>query len=221
MNATSRFAGLAIGCWVGLSQVQAAERLDWTPFEVAFSTAGEPPWLHYSAEYLDGHGWHRLEVWRDHEQRLRRTTDGMLDVFAQRSEDGDLRYTVRDRKRQIRTTVDRTNLMRVGTFLDWFSQAHGLMLPASGYALERAGHEQVVGRACVLWRLAAVPEKPGVSVCWDQALKLPLVILNAGGDPIWRVTAFDTAEVAEGVFAPEGDGEVTIDMNADLSPDAD
>ena len=64
---------------------------------------------------------HRLEVWRDGDVHLKRRTDDRVEIVVLRpAGDTEWKMTVLDLKRRIRTDVDRTNLIRIGRFGDWF-----------------------------------------------------------------------------------------------------
>ena len=218
----SRTRCAAVIVTLGLSVLgNSAARADAGSFDQAFSAQGEPDWLHYQAEYRDSRGLHRLEVWRDHDVRIKRRTDDRIEVYASRLGD-DIRFTVGDAKRRLLTVVDRTNLMRVGMFLDWFAQGHAIAQPTGSYALASIGAvEQALDRSCTVWRLTPAPGEAAADICWDAALKLPLVIRDTGGSVRWRVTAFDTAPIAKQVFTPEDHDYAHTDMNAEITPDAD
>ena len=92
--------------------------------------------MHYRVIYVGGEGVHRLEVWRDRDRRMKRVTDGELVSLATHDPGGaGYQMTILDRRRQIATKVDRTNLYRVGNFTDWFDLTHGLRHPKGSYTL--------------------------------------------------------------------------------------
>jgi hypothetical protein len=190
-------------------------------FEQAFNAGGEPPWLHYQAEYLDSRGSHRLEVWRDHDARILRKTDDRIVVNATRLGD-DIRFAVGDTLRGTVTTVDRVNLMRVGLFVDWFAQGHAIARPTGVYRLDSLGtSEQALGHHCSMWRLTTEGANSAADICWDDELKLPLSIRGGDGRVVWRITAFDMSPIADAIFAPTGHAEARTDMNADFGAEAD
>ena len=81
--------------------------------------------------------------------------------------------------------------------------------------------EQILGRPCTLWRLLSADPNSTSTICWDDALKLPLMIRGADDRIVWRITAVDATPIAEGVFAADRPGVAQINMNADFDADAD
>ncbi len=71
---------------------------------------------------------HVVETWRDGD-RVRRQTDGVLDVVAVRRADGEVDVVVTDLRRGLRYT--RTQLYRLGVFVDWAELARRPAAPAS------------------------------------------------------------------------------------------
>jgi len=202
---------------LGITPARAGEDL----FEQAFGIDGEPNWLHYQAEYSDARGPHRIEIWRDHNIRVKRVTDDRIELIAKQNGE-DIRFRVADLQRHRVTIVDRSNLIRIGLFADWFSQAHWIAKPAGAYALVLLGSsEQALGHRCLAWRLTQAPDGEPIDVCWSTELKIPLVVRDASQRVIWRVTALDRSPIADVAFAPVEHDAVHTDMNADFSPDAD
>ncbi len=194
-------------------------------FDQAFDARGEPDWLHYQAEYQDARGSHQLEVWRDHDARIRRLTDGRVELLAVRHGD-EVRFTVSDLQRNISTTVDRVNLVRLGLFVDWYSQGHAIARPAGAYTLVPLGEtSQALDRSCAWWRLTPAPAAAATDICWDGGLKLPLMMRDAQGRVPWRLLAYEPAELPEAAFDGSDGGHdprrTAIDMNAEFGADAD
>ena len=190
-------------------------------FEQVFNAEGEPSWIHYGADYIDRHGTHHLEVWRDHDMRILRKTDDRIEVNALRLGD-DIRFAISDMVRHTVTTVDRLNLVRVGLFVDWFSQGHAVVRPTGTYKLSPLGtSEQILGRSCSMWRLTSLASNSKSDICWDDALKLPLSIRGTDDRIVWRLTAVDDTPFPDSVFSSSASDLAPTDMNADFSGDAD
>ncbi len=189
-------------------------------FETVFAAAGEPPLLHYRATYLAGGATHFVEVWRDGDKRLKRVTDGRVTTIAVHAPgDPEFRLTVIDPARRVITTIDRTNLYRLGNFTDWFDLGHGLRHPKGRYRLAAAaapssGPAPVA--ACAWYDLTATMRT--THVCWSRILRLPLAIVGADGVPVWRITAVDR-DVPAGTFRIVDHGFVHVDANRDLDRD--
>ncbi len=210
-----RTAALAAAL-VGAAPAGAALR-----FEQAFPVAGEPAVLHYRAEFQARGAAHQLEVWRDGQRRLRRRTDDAIDAFVTRAAgDAEYRMTVLDLKRHIETRIDRTNLIRIGGFIDWFDLAHGLKHPLGDYEVAAIaappGAPQPIG-PCRWHELRQLGH--ATPVCWSGSLRLPLLILGPEGSAVWKVTAFDQKAAPAHTFDIVDEGFIRNDANQDLEGD--
>jgi hypothetical protein len=176
-----------------------------------------PAQLHLRATYLDGRGGsHRLEVWRDGD-RLRRDTDERLSLYVQHDRNGEDRYRVIDRTRNFGYSVARTNLYRLGTFVDWTSLTT-LLSPALRRAALRPTAEPDVQTAAGRCRWLAAPTSPEGRVCWSRRFALPLLIKNARGETVVTVEKVEIKRPASSTFA-EVAGVLTVDADRDISPD--
>ena len=140
-------------------------------FDKVFATAGEPAALHYKVMFVGTGGIHRMEVWRDHDRRVKRVTDQSIESFGtHRPGDPGYRLTFLDRKRRISTTIERTNLYRVGNFTDWFDLTHGLRHPKGAYRLTAGSSPARMPAsiaACTWYDLAEGGRT--THICWDFA----------------------------------------------------
>jgi hypothetical protein len=188
-------------------------------FEDVFSARGEPASLHYAVELPVQGTSHHLEVWRDGDSRVRRSTDGVIDVYAlKQPEDGEFRLSVLDRKRHIHNIIDRTNLYRIGNFTDWYDLAHGLRHPVGTYSLQAAAapiQEKPAG-ACQWYDLTT---KQTTHICWSQALHIPVLIVAQDANVVWRVTSADSKALSANTFVIHDEGYVRNDTNADIEND--
>ena len=211
-------AGLVLAVTAAGAAPAPAEDLD---FDRVFAAGRDDGQAYYAATYrLDGRE-HRIEVWRDGSQRIRRRTDDAVDTYLVRPV-GQVEWTmsVLDRERKIRTDVDRTNLLRIGHFTDWFAQAHSLTRPRGPYRLTRSGAAPAGAAAigpCRWYRL----EQAGRSseVCWSTSARVPLVIRSSEGEVVWRVTRLASGPFPAGVFAIDDRGFVHNDANRDIQAD--
>jgi hypothetical protein len=200
------------------AQAAAAPGLD---FDKTFHDRGEPPRVHFLANYvLQGHV-HSMEVWRDGLQRLTRRTDDALETHVTKAAaDTEWDMVALDLKRKIRTDIARTNLFRIGHFTDWFSQAHGLTRPIGAYALQSGkapnGAEKPIA-ACRWYQLTR--DQVQSHICWSQAWRLPLLITTSKGQTEWKITAVDTKPAATGVFDIHDQGFVRNNANEDIRSD--
>lgn len=210
------FLASVLGAWAagGAGAAQALR------FDQVFADA--PVSLHYSAQYQARGASHRLEAWVDRGTRLKRVTDGAVETYAERADarEPEYRMTVLDLQRHIVTRIDRTNLMRIGNFTDWFELAHALRVPRGDYRLERAAAPASASRpvaACDWYRVTQ--DGHASTICWSRPAALPLSIVTGDGHEVWRVTALQRGPVADPVFAIHDEGFVRNDANEDIEHD--
>lgn len=214
----ARLAALLGGAALAVSAAAAPSGLS---FDRTFTAAGEPATLHYRVLFLVPDGLHRMEVWRDHDRRLKRTTDAAIASFAtHRTGDPGYRLTILDLKRHISTTIDRTNLYRVGNFTDWFDLAHGLRHPKGTYRLTTgvAPAGMPASAAPCRWYDLAQAGRT-THLCWDAAHRVPQLIATGDARPVWRIVAIDTRPVPDALFVPDERGFIRNDANRDIDPD--
>jgi hypothetical protein len=187
------------------------------PFEQAFSDVGEPAYAHFKASYLDARGSHVVEVWRIGNTRLRRRTDAALDIYAGQTAKQEVHFTILDHQRTIRTEVSRTNLFRIGRFVDWFGLAHGISKPLTDYRLaklEKAPVAEAPSSPCQWYEITV--EQHASAICWSSAYALPLLITNAAHEVQWRIASVETQRIPWDVFRIESPGYILVDANEDL-----
>lgn len=201
----------------GSSATLAGESLD---FDRVFRSAGEAPQFSYSAVYRTAGVDHRLDVWRDGEARLKRRTDDAIETYVfNRRGDAEWTMSVLDLKRRVRTNISRTDLLRIGHYTDWFAQAHALTRPRAAYRLTPssalAGASPVA--PCRWYRL--VEHERSTTICWSRQAAVPLVLANADGEVVWRITRLDRQPFAIGTFAIDSKGFVRHDAADDIEAD--
>jgi hypothetical protein len=206
---------LALACGSGLAAPQQPLR-----FEQVFRGDAKAS-LHYRAEFGAPGAQHELEAWVLQDRRLKRVTDGAVETHAERAP-GEAEYdlTVLDLKRRISTRIRRTNLLRIGSFTDWFDLAHGLRHPRGDYRLVHASAPAAAPqplRSCQWYALAEGGRT--THVCWSAADAVPVLLLSADGAVLWRLTAVDHAAVPERSVAIHDTGFVRNDANRDIEAD--
>jgi hypothetical protein len=189
-------------------------------FEQVFRTTDRGS-LHYRGTYLTPSAEHHVEAWRDGATRLKRVTDDTVETHVTRERGSpDFQMTVLDRQRKIATRIARDNLYRIGNFTDWFDLAHALRHPKGEYRLTRivapAAAPHPIG-ACTWYRL----EQGGAasSICWSTRAEVPLLVVSAKGETVWRITSLDMRRIAQPVFAIDERGYVRNDANEDIERD--
>ena len=190
-------------------------------FDKAFDIRSQPRQGHFVASYVVQGQSHRLEVWRDGDVRLKRRTDDRVEIVVLRpAGDTEWKMTVLDLKRRIRTDVDRTNLVRIGHFGDWFGQAHGVARPVGAYALApiAAPANTPAPAAACRWYLLTQGERSS-KICWSKALGRALAITPDEDHVQWQVTSVDAKPLPPDAFAIDDRGFVRNDANEDIKAD--
>jgi hypothetical protein len=196
---------------------------DGSPWQTAFPTAAAPPQVHFRADYRDAAGReHELEVWRQSDRRLRRTTDGAIDLYVEKSASGEYEYRLVDRSRKLLIDADRTTLYRIGVFSDWISLAHVLKVPHGEYRVTQADRQSpaLPGGSCVWKRLEVMTLAPSTSeICWSARWGLPLEIDSGneqdGWKPDFRLQAVEPFAPRPEIFAVPREGLLEIDTGGD------
>lgn len=200
------------------SSVAISANLD---FDKTFTTRDEPQQVHYAVEYTLNGQTHHSETWRDRDRRILRRTDDRLETHvAKEAREVEWHMVVLDLTRKIRTDIDRTNLLRIGQFTDWFSLSHGLTRPSGAYTLKVADVGQSSVRPVAACRWYDLKRGDSESrICWSSRLHLPIVITDRDGQPQWQVTSVDTRTLPPSVFAMHDDGFVRINASQDINAD--
>jgi len=202
---------------ISLGWVAQAAALD---FDRTFESADQQRHSHYIANYRLQDGEHRVEVWREGDVRVRRRTDDAIETFLTRPADSvEWTMTILDLRRKVRTDVDRTHLLRVGHFTDWFAQAHSLTRPRGNYRLDAVGAADGVTpiAACRWYRLTLADHAS--TICWSAAHGVPLVVIDQNNDIVWRVSELSSGPPGPEVFTIEDAGFARNDANEDIRGD--
>ena len=190
-------------------------------FEAAFTTRGEPTNAHYRVVYGPAMAPRHLEVWRHGETRVKRVTDGAIEVQAVRHPGrDDFEMMVLDKRRRTLTSVNRTNLYRIGDFTDWFDLTHGLRHPRGAYRVAFVGTPKGVpaaGRPCRWIEMDQGARK--TDICWSASTGLPWLIVNDAGAVVWKITSFDDRKIAASAFHVDPRSYTRVDADQDISAD--
>jgi hypothetical protein len=216
VNARELAAGVLLALAAGaVAQAAMPEELR---FEQTFLADDGAAPLHYRATYVARGMGHALEVWIDRGARLKRATDAALVVHAERAPGEDeFRLSVLDLRRGIATRVDRTNLYRIGDFTDWFELAQGLRHPRGEYRLARSAAPPGSAQPLQPCDWYALTQGGRTSrICWSAASRLPMLIVSAQGELLWRVTQLDRESIPVQQFEVRDDGYVRSDANQDI-----
>lgn len=223
-------AGLAFVAAVGAALFAAPLRAEPKPlaWDDAFSLKGAPAFVHVKASYTDGQGRaHTLEMWREGDKRLRRTTDGALDLLVEKDKAGEYVYRLVDRKRKALIEVNRTSLYRIGVFSDWGSLAGMLARPTKGSVkVERTGRPaEVTPVGACSWVRVLRGNGAAQEVCWSKVWRLPLKIRaeSPKKEPTvtFQITEVTGKPIKADVFAVDTAGLAVIHADEDISPTSD
>lgn len=216
---------LALLCMAGFAR--AAEPLDWA------SVFGQPAqgYLAYTATYQSAPGVrHSVAVERLGDGRVRRVTDGRLEVDYRPDLLTGGRYRVVDYGRQRVYQGSAQSLHRIG-MLASAAALDGRPVEPPGYLLTHAERApvQVAGWQCDWYRVVRrVPARASAAVdevCWSQPLSLALSILRTEtGKPtkvLWSVQQVSKDPAAALVAQRPTAGYSTLDLDDDVGPAAD
>ena len=186
-----------------------------------FSAGNERAPLHYRASYIARGAGHEVEVWVDGGVRLKRVTDGAVELHAERQPgQADFRMTVLDLRRRVATRVDSTNLQRLGHTLAWSELAQGRRHPQGAYRLVRSAAPAVDAQPAQPCEWYALTEAARTNaLCWQPQARLPMLIADAQGHVVWRVTAIDRDPIAASVLRLDDEGFVRNNANSDIADD--
>jgi hypothetical protein len=209
-------SAVVIACLLGGTICAGAVQDAWeSSFPVAALTDRN---VYFAARYFDSTGTeHRQDVWREGSRRLRRTTDGKLDLLIERDSAGEYQYRLADRTRGMIILADRTSLYRAGIFADWKSAAHALREPGGAYRVVAEGGpsaQVAVGPCSWSELMLGTALAPSSRVCWSQEWGLPFAI-QSDSEGVWT-TRFSVVEVrifdpSDAVFALDSAGLVEVD----------
>ena len=205
------------------------EGLEW---QQVFSSVDAAHFLEFTAHFRDAKGGeHLLHYWREGNQRLRRNTDGNMDLMVERLADGEHRYHLINHRKKILTQIDQTNLHRIGQFSTWDDFAHTLAMPASDVVLVKSTNAEalVSNQRCSWYEVSHT--MPGdltgmhQRICWSRSLGIPLkiIVVGAGGDEVttWLVDNASTRKLDNAAFTANIIGYAVVDANVEISPESD
>ena len=190
-------------------------------FDRTFTAGVEPRQSHYVATYRLGNTEHRVEVWRDRDRHLKRRTDDRIEIHVTKPA-GEVEWTmvVLDLKRKIATRVERTNLLRIGHFTDWFALSHSLSRPAGAYELGPIARDapRLKPVASCRWHLLTQGGRAS-KICWSAAHHLPLVIADGSDQVQWKIVEVDSRPLPAGAFAIDDRDFVRNNADQDIQAD--
>ena len=211
---------LAPGAGVAALFLAAAAHAGGATFEQVFDARAEPANAHFTVVYGPAKARRHLEVWRAGHDRVKRVTDGVVEVQAVRRGADDFQTMVLDRRRRTLTKVNRVNLYRIGAFTDWFDLTHGLRHPRGAYRLTPIAAPRgarAPAHDCRWTQLTQGPRK--TDICWSAATGLPWSITDDKGEALWTITHFDSRPIPVSAFRVDARGYTRVDADQDISAD--
>ncbi len=189
----------AISAVAILLAVAPAGASDWQ--STLFPRKDQTKTIHYRARSMDRSGQpHSVEAWRDKE-RLRRSSDGILDLYATRSLDG-LSTVLVDKRAGRVVRGDEGALLRAGHIEAWSELAYVLVRPAGSFELVKGGRpKRVSGTVCQPYRVVRGDGR-AFTFCWSARLRLPLEITDPQGRQAFVVESVEERRPPAGVFVP-------------------
>jgi hypothetical protein len=173
---------------------------DWQAALFGGKGARQPKSIHYRARVVDrADKVHIVEAWREPE-KLRRSSDGVLDLYASRQGSAVSTVLVDRRSGQV-VRSDQDALLRAGHIEAWNELAYVLVRPAGVVDLRRAGAPRhVAGAACQPYRVRRGDGK-AFAFCWSARLRLPLEITSTEGRSAFVVEFVEERRAPDGVFS--------------------
>jgi len=199
----SRPVAAACGVLVVLAASGAAHATDWQSALFGDRGGRLPKSIHYRAHVADrSQQVHSVEAWREAE-RLRRSSDGVLDLYAARTVSGVSTVLVDKRSGQV-VRGDQGSLLRAGHVEAWSELAYVLVRPAGKFDLMRAGRPKMVsGTSCQPYRVVR-GDGTAFTFCWSARLRLPLEINTPDGREAFAVDFVEERRVPDRIFlAPD------------------
>ena len=191
--------GLALA--TALSAGPVAHASDWQAALFGGKDASSPRSIHYRAHVADrSQKMHAVEAWREPE-RLRRSSDGVLDLYANRN--GSSLATVLVDKRSGRVLRgDEGALLRAGHVEGWSELAYVLVRPSGAFDLRRAGRpKRISGTTCQPYRIVR-DDRTAFTFCWSARLRLPLEIVTPEGRQAFVVDFVEELRAPDRMFQP-------------------
>jgi hypothetical protein len=182
-----------------LATSAATHAADWQ--STLFGDERLPKCIHYRAHVADRSAQvHTVEAWREPAQ-LRRSSDGVLDLYAQRT--GSNLSTVLVDKRSGRVVRgDEGALLRAGHVEAWSELAYVLVKPTGKFDLKRSGRpKRVSGTSCQPYRVVR-GDGTAFTFCWSARLRLPLEIHTPDGRQAFVVDFVEERRAPDGIFSP-------------------
>jgi len=159
-------------------------------WEKTFGPAGTKSDLHLEARTEDpAGGTHALELWREGDRRLRRRTDGLLEVWLEdQGAAGAPAYavTVVDRRSRTVRRVPVERAAKLGPAFTWWPLAHLLPLPGPRYTLRKLPEpaKRVGGARCEGYLF--IPDgQPEQRICWSREYAVALRHEEKRGEGWW------------------------------------
>jgi len=180
-------------------------------------------YIYFKAQYTDERGFkHQLEYWREGREKLKRVTDGSLELYILKSGKDRLYYII-DKKKGILTKASRQTLYRIGEFsYNWNSLANNLHKPeGSSYQLRKLNYkEEKIDIFRCDWYILSF--KGSIQkICWSNTLSIPLIIKDKNNRIVWKVDYISTKPFNENVFYVNKKDLLIIDLDEEVNPNAD
>jgi hypothetical protein len=184
-----------------LAACRPAHAADWQSALFGDQGGREPRSIHYRAHLAArSEKVHTVEAWRE-PKRLRRSSDGVLDLYATRTESG-LRAVLVDKRSGRVVRGDEGALLRAGHVEAWSELAFVLVRPAGRFDLRPTGRpKRVSGARCQPYRVVRA-DGTAFTFCWSAKLRLPLEILTPDGRQAFGVDFVEERRAPDRLFLP-------------------
>jgi hypothetical protein len=177
----------------------ATQAADWQTTLLGGSDPRLPKSIHYRARIADRFDTvHTVEAWREPE-RLRRSSDGRLELYATRTATGLSTVWVDNRTGHV-VRGDEQALIRAGHVEAWSELAYVLVRPVGRFDLSRAGRpRRIAGAICQPYRVVR-GDGTAFTFCWSASFRLPLEINTPDGRQSFVVDLVEKRRAPDNTF---------------------
>jgi len=184
---------------LALLYAPAAHADDWQTALLGGKNPRLPRSIHYRARVSGrSEAVHTVEAWRE-PKRLRRSSDGQLDLYATRTETG-LSTVLVDKRTGRVLRGDEQAMIRTGHVEAWSELAYVLVRPPGAFDLSRAGRPRTIaGATCQPYRITR-SDGATFTFCWSASLRLPLEINTPDGRQAFVVDFVEERPAPDQVF---------------------
>lgn len=205
--------------WATSKNNQTQEKPD--SFKEFFLNSKERKDVYFNGHYFIKQNKHTLEFWRSKNQVLRKT-DNNIEIYANHEGVGpDFNLVILNPKKHIRTTINRNNLIKLGSFSDWDDYAINLKHPKGKYLIKaNVKLLKKVDKPLISCNWYVIEEGAKKDfICWSSLAQLPIIILDNQYNPEFIIDKINFDLIKKSTFDSNKSGFIENNANEDISGD--